>query len=340
MAGGAAKRKSVRARSTDHREQAPDQSYLKPLEGPELVFGLVGPIGTDMGLVSEVLGDELSKVRYQCSEIKVSALLHDIPKFSRLPDSPPERRYNAHMDAGNKLRRSLKSGDALALLSVAAIRQKRRSLSGPRGIPVPYTAYILNQFKHPQEVRTLRKVYGSGFILISAYSSRDTRLHTLAEKISEGHFGQRDDGYCKSEAQKLVSRDESEEDDDFGQNVRETFPLGDVFIDVEKKEKTRLALSRFIEIYFGYPFHTPTRDEFGISIARAVSLRSADLSRQVGAAILSEFGEVLSIGCNEVPRSGGGQYWEEDLNDLRDWKLATTRAQKSNRRCWPRFCAD
>ena len=307
--------------SKGRRAPVSRQSYLSPIEGPELVFGLVGPIGTDMNFVSETLSNELSKVRYRCCEIKVSKLLHDIPEFADLPDAPAEKRYNAHMDAGNKVRKKFETGDALALLAVAAIRQKRKSLTGSRGSPSPYTAYLLNQFKHPKEIHTLRKVYGTGFILIAAYSSREIRLNALARKISEDHFRQRSDGYCRSEAQKLISRDQSEEDDKFGQNVRETFPLGDVFIDVEKKELTRLALARFVEAYFGYPFHTPTRDEFGIYVARAVSLRSADLSRQVGAAVLSQTGEVLSIGCNEVPRSGGGQYWENDADDLRDYKL-------------------
>src|ERR1051325_5342071 len=52
-----------------------------------------------------------------------------------------------------------------------------------------------------------------------------------------------------------------------------------------------------------------------------MSFRSAQLSRQVGAAILTERGDVISVGTNEVPRAGGGQYWERDRNDMRDHKL-------------------
>jgi hypothetical protein len=55
-------------------------------------------------------------------------------------------------------------------------------------------------------------------------------------------------------------------------------------------------------------------------IAKSASLRTADLSRQVGAAIFSEDGEVISLGSNEVPKAGGGTYWTDDPKDARDYK--------------------
>ena len=55
-------------------------------------------------------------------------------------------------------------------------------------------------------------------------------------------------------------------------------------------------------------------------LAAAASMRSAQFGRQVGAAILNSFGDVLSVGCNDVPRAGGGLYWPEDDDDRRDHK--------------------
>lgn len=52
--------------------------------------------------------------------------------------------------------------------------------------------------------------------------------------------------------------------------------------------------------------------------ARGAALRSADLSRQVGAVLCNENGDILGLGCNEVPKAGGGLYWAGDLNDQRD----------------------
>lgn len=50
-------------------------------------------------------------------------------------------------------------------------------------------------------------------------------------------------------------------------------------------------------------------------------MRSLDLSRQVGAAITNEDGDIISTGCNEVPKFGGGLYWESDDVVSRDFEL-------------------
>ena len=55
--------------------------------------------------------------------------------------------------------------------------------------------------------------------------------------------------------------------------------------------------------------------------AASASLRSSDLSRQVGAAIFSDDGELITQGCNEVPKAGGGTYWDLEEPDFRDVKL-------------------
>jgi deoxycytidylate deaminase len=44
-------------------------------------------------------------------------------------------------------------------------------------------------------------------------------------------------------------------------------------------------------------------------LAYASSLRSGQLGRQVGAAVASKSGDILAMGCNDVPKPGGGLYW-------------------------------
>lgn len=63
-------------------------------------------------------------------------------------------------------------------------------------------------------------------------------------------------------------------------------------------------------------------------IAKAAALRTLDLSRQVGAAIFSHEGEIISIGSNEVPKGDGGTYWSDDNYDDREYK----RGEDSNDR--------
>jgi deoxycytidylate deaminase len=76
--------------------------------------------------------------------------------------------------------------------------------------------------------------------------------------------------------------------------------------------------SRFVDALFGSNEITPTHDEYGMYIAKSAALRSAALSRQVGSAIFSPTGEIITMGCNEVPKFGGGTYWTSDTHDRRD----------------------
>ena len=45
--------------------------WLTAIEGPELVIGLVGAIGTDLGLVCDVLQEELENVKYTSSVVRL-----------------------------------------------------------------------------------------------------------------------------------------------------------------------------------------------------------------------------------------------------------------------------
>jgi deoxycytidylate deaminase len=62
--------------------------------------------------------------------------------------------------------------------------------------------------------------------------------------------------------------------------------------------------------------------------AVAAARRSAELGRQVGAAVCTSEGDVIAVGVNEVPKSGGGLYWEGDPDDARE----VTRGSDTNRK--------
>ena len=44
-------------------------------EGPELVIGIVAPLGIDLDQLIKILKEELQRVRYQSTVIKLSGLL-------------------------------------------------------------------------------------------------------------------------------------------------------------------------------------------------------------------------------------------------------------------------
>src|SRR5882724_12585534 len=297
------------------------------MSGPELVFGLIGAVGTDLQLVSQTLSQHLQRVGYASHEIRVSSLLHSLDSYASLA-SPASRseyeRIKAHMQAGNELRSLAGSGDILALMCVAQIRQLRREFGGTEQerspTPLPRTAYIIRSIKHPSEINALSDIYGRSFFVVSTYSPRGRRVSSLAASIADSE-GNPDHTSCRDRAEELIRIDEDEGDQaTLGQSVRDSFPQGDVFVDSRSRDRLNANLERFVDAVFANPFVTPTRDEFGMYHANSAALRSADLGRQVGAAIATEDGDVIAIGCNDVPKAGGGLYWAGDQPDGRDFQ--------------------
>jgi cytidine deaminase len=135
--------------------------------------------------------------------------------------------------------------------------------------------------------------------------------------IGDSH-GQRGQEW-RATAEELIAIDEKETGTEYGQNVRDTFPMADVFVSYSGLPELEKTIDRFIDIFFGRPFMTPTREEYGMFHAQAAALRSAALGRQVGAAIATAEGDILAVGVNEVPKAHGGHYWHEDEGDARDF---------------------
>src|ERR1019366_9223003 len=146
--------------------------------------------------------------------------------------------------------------------------------------------------KRPEEVSTLRKVYGEGFFLVGVFATERERLDYLIERNAP-----------KDDAIALIRRDAEETDDDYGQYTTETFQLSDVFVQF-RNGAFEEELERFFDLVFSNPYITPTRQEHGMFLAYAASLRSSQLGRQVGAAITSKDGDILAVGTNDVPKPG------------------------------------
>lgn len=182
-------------------------------------------------------------------------------------------------------------------------------------------AYLLWSFKHPDEADTLRKVYGSRFVLISVYRRRTQRFVEFLADIARSRHQTGMEKEYYGEATAIVERDEIEPDNELGQNVSATYPGADFFVDATDRQTLTSSVARSTEIVFGALFETPSLDDYAMAIAHAASLRSAEPGRQVGAAIVDGHGEVVAIGTNEVPHAGGGQYWSNDRYDKRAFQL-------------------
>lgn len=295
---------------------------IPSLEYPELVFGLCSPLGTENKIVSSIIEDALKIFNYSTSLIKATSAMQGItlPEAGyQLKNSPYEERYNTYINYANKIRSLFDNPSALAMICAAAISSDRRKNNNKNSSYIEKHAYIVDQFKRKEEIQLFRQIYGRLFILISVYSDKEKRISRISDKIASSHGSGRPSETDLHQARELVSRDESEDKNDHGQRLRETFALGDVFVNIDNQKETEEILKRFLNGIFGSNKISPTRDEYGMFAAKGASLRSLDLSRQVGAAIFSPESEILTMGSNEVPKPHGGTYWTGDEVDERDY---------------------
>lgn len=322
------------------------------LSYPELVFGVAGPIGIDIESMIRTLADALKSVGYLSTTIKITDEIRKINSSV----SPPvvESYFNTmkhKMAHASDICRQQDDPAYLMRLAITAIQREREtlidkerpttqddneesvvmSIADPSAVAFHHlvgerkiayrAAYIVRQIKRPQEVQLMRYVYGPQFILISGYGTQADRQKILRDQIRRNETG---DSRASREtylANQLIENDANEDGDDFGQHLRDAFHLADVVVDGISKQKMRADIERFINALFGSNEIAPTKIEHGMYAAHSASMRSSDLSRQVGAAIFTLDGSILVQGCNEVPKAFGGTYWEGEEPDFRDIKL-------------------
>jgi deoxycytidylate deaminase len=289
------------------------------LPGSELVIGLVGAVGANLKNIVADFTKCLDKHGYSTQEVHVSDLIEDLTEIP--PHDPTNKfeRINALMTAGNTARKSTGKNAILALRVVYQI-YGQRDTDEKKVQPQPRQAYIINSLKHPDEVDALRRIYGSGFLLLGVYVEPEKRKELLRVDMS------------KEQADELMLRDEAE-GPKHGQRTRDVFHLSDFFAHLragneDEERKTQATLERFLDIIFADPYRTPLFDEYAMFMASAAATRSADLSRQIGAVIARD-DEILATGANDCPRAGGGTYWPYlnemnhvvDVEKGRDYKL-------------------
>ncbi len=254
-----------------------------------LVIGIVAQVGTNLDDLTDAIENRLSTRGYETHIVQLSKYLEGKGSST-----------NEKQQQGTSFRKSTKCQHSLALCAVAEIYNHRSNSDKPR------QAFVIRSLKRPEEVEALRTIYGEAFLAIGVHTPRSKRLHYLIDAKGDG------------EAESTIKCDENDEDD-FGQRTRDTFEFCDFFI---KGIETEYAgLSRALDLFFGSVFTTPTKEEVAMFMAHAASLRSADLSRQVGASIMATTDEIVAVGANEVPKFGGGQPWPDDQVDIRDFSL-------------------
>lgn len=291
---------------------------LTSRESKELVIGFSGAIGSGMEYVTDVIKLVLEEQGYRVVHIKLSRFIEFLLKnklIAHWDDCPrPTNRLEQLQIAGNLLRNQ-HSPDFLSEIAIAyMLTDRHQQAAGGRGgaqsldaIVPRRTAYLVDQLKHPAEVALLRRIYGNLFYLIGVLTGEKQRLRNLNKILSA------------QEVTSAIERDRHDEDA-YGQQLDKTLKLADFFVrnNYQNTDALRVPLQRFLALIHGQTARTPTRDEYAMYVAYSAGLRSACLSRQVGAAITNADGNVISTGCNDVPKAKGGLYSEDDgANDHR-----------------------
>lgn len=280
--------------------------HLGSARSHDLVFAVVGHVGSGLGSVASKLAAELRTAAFGFLPIAVdvSHLLEQRGSYNR-----PHQRSIADIRHLQKIGDNLRKnhGDSIAAgLAIKHIYEHRR-----RATTEQPKAFVIDSLKHPAEVDVLRRVYGSSFYLISVVCNENTRAKRLQRKFHEPEDTE--------EAIRQLMQDDEAGIEDHGQQVRKTLHLGDLFIANEDDCDSDVAdeLHRFLEAITGTRLVRPTTAERGMHAAWSAGLRSACLSRQVGAAIVSKNGQVLATGTNDPPAFGGGLYHEGSSPDYR-----------------------
>jgi len=282
----------------------------------ELVIAFSGPVGSGVSTVCAMLAGILEQdFGYNPQYIKVSDIIkehaHEVSVDLDRNFGASERIDN-YQNAGNRLRE--KKSSYLADRVIEQINIIRRREGGvldqtdAPDIAIPAKiVYLIDSLKNPEEVRRLKQIYGDLFWHISVFAPDSVREKRLTDSNIE-----------ETVVRHIMKRDE-QEGPKTGQQVSKTAHLADYFIrnHSDVVDNVKPAIERFLDTIFGTKLYTPTIDESGMMKAASAAVRSACMSRQVGAAIYSSFGELIGVGCNDVPKSGGGLY-SSDLPESED----------------------
>lgn len=321
-------------------KQGPDARAVVLKEAAnELVFAVVGHVGSGTSEIALTLKGLLSspslfggtfdvEVLKARSVIEKWATAHNEPLPAGTNDDL--KTVERYQDLGDLMR---KSGDFAAVAKglVIQIRSLRASKTGeadPGDKAIPpdgkRRAYILDSVRHPSEVELLRHIYQDAFVLIGVVCQEKQRLQRVMKKYKNAG---------ESEALKFMRRD-SKAPQKHGQRVSDAFHLADFFIDNTADRTsndgkspnpdwdTNERLGRLIKIVTGSEIVRPFMAETAMHHAYGAAMRSACLSRQVGAALVDVDGNVVATGTNEVPRAGGGVYGEDFEGDVEEHRCA------------------
>ena len=304
---------------------------LSELRTNEVFVAIVGPAGAGAGTAADILKIFFTENGFQPVVIKASDLIRTAAKEVGLPHTSKEPRPTLDeairmQDLGDSLRKGGQGGlpedhsmvarFMLRGISIERARLQEEEYQAKKGVEPDGNkrAFIIDSLRHPYEVALLRGVYKDAFALLGVVCDSKKREERAISKFFEAKH--RNDPEVRERIRDFLSRDEGAPVK-YGQHVSRTFHQSDFFVDnsqsTEDLTNTGMngGLRRFVDLVTHQKIIRPYVHETAMHHASSAQMRSACLSRQVGAALVDHHGNIVSTGTNDVPRAGGGLYGEE-----------------------------
>jgi deoxycytidylate deaminase len=284
------------------------------------------PAGAGAGTAARIIKTYLEQetvddIHYEVSTIKASKEIKEWARSKGIEVPADEMRKTLAgiikmQDAGDRMRQSAGDNAAVACAVVARIREVRANISrmAPGELDGKPRAYIIDALRHPAEANLLRRLYQDAFTLVGVVCDPVARDQRLRNELFE--FRDRKSPQTRAAVTAFMERD-ADAPERHGQHVTDTFQEADFFVDNSQDAEDDVAntamnepLRRLVNLVTSVQVIRPTVAETAMHHAHSAQLRSACLSRQVGAALVDANGNIVATGTNEVPKAGGGVYGE------------------------------
>lgn len=293
----------------------------------DLVIGIVSPLGSSGKRVAATLEAQLEGMGYSVQTISLSSLIkkeyskcfgttdHYLECLRRevpLDDTHPRTfaQMKALIEAGDKLCAEGQNGaDYL-------IRQGCKGITAAEPTTVK-KAVIIRSLRREEEIAYIRQTWAGKSVILCLAKSDKERAETLVDQLRAS--SSRTCDQARYEASELIFRDRGKRNSSSGQQTGACYEKGDYFLRVRSGRDLASEVSRFVRLVHGDPHLTPTPTEQLMALANTASKRSGDFGKQVGVVFGNQYGDVLATGANEVAKANGGQYWDGDVPDHRDF---------------------
>lgn len=248
-----------------------------------LVIGLTGPFGSGCSKVAEILESKFGCVKFSLSDY--------LKKEWTIREKKPIKK--ATKSQLQKLGNDLRKHNGCKILAEKVFEKAKDVGKKP---------IVIDSIRNEAEVQFFRERFPN-FFLIAVSANEKDRWERVAGQYDQQNLTHLD----FKENDKI---DQNEENINYGQQVMLCVNEADVLIWNENKPMatSKLVIERnleetlrgYIELFEG-ECRTPTSTESYMGIAYSAALMSHCYKRQVGAIILDENNDVISIGYNQNP---------------------------------------